>query len=428
MNYSVGNKIIHTSSIRRFEFCFALMGLFFYGEGLLNILETGGASFLDSFIRYFILLGSIYGIGLNLNTFKKSFNNAKFLWPLIFFTIFSAVWSINPAVTIQSLRSDFIPTTLFGVYLSIRFNRRELFQLVYISTLVGSIISIFYAVALPSIGRHSFDHEVFPGAWKGIFSHKNALGFNLAINNVCLGIKLLYEDQNFLRRNLIIFSFLCIEIIASSSMSALIISFLIIIIIWIYRKYTWKGKTTVLLLHCLSMIAVGCSSILWFLWIPIMNAVGKDPTLTGRTLIWEYLLNQRIAYKPILGYGRDTLWKEPSVYYEIFQAAHHIPSHAHNGYIDLIIDLGYSGLSLFIISLISVLSKALKLAYKSSKSEDVWPLAFIITLIIYNISESLLLRGASFTWVLYVAIASSNLKPYSGSRSNEALKCNDKDT
>ena len=409
MSYFSTTKLVYRSSIRQVEFSFAIIGLFFFSTGLTSILTSSGAGSFISPLRYLIILGSILGILVNTNESIRAIKRGTLIWPLFLLTVLSVAWSINPRLTIQSLRSDFIPTTLFGLYLPIRFNRREIFNILYITTLLGSIISIFYAVALPSIGRHPFNHDVFPGAWRGIFSHKNGLGFNLALNNVCLGLRLLYDDKKLFLRNLIIFIIISCEILVSKSMSALAISSLVIFAIWVYGHYRWRGKITALFLNFSAMFIAIFSGALAVLWVPMMNALGRDPTLTGRTLIWDYLLKRRIAAKPILGHGRATLWKEPSVYGEILKAAHHIPSHAHNGYIDLLVDLGYSGLFAFIVSLISILQKTIRLAYKATHYENVWPLAFILFFMAYNISESLLLRGASFTWILYVAVSCCDL-------------------
>lgn len=50
---------------------------------------------------------------------------------------------------------------------------------------------------------------------------------------------------------------------------------------------------------------------LFFYWddivINILGALGKDASLTGRTDVWEFVID-RIKDRPILGYGFGTFW------------------------------------------------------------------------------------------------------------------------
>ena len=129
MSYLSTTKLVYRSSIRRVEFFFAIVGLFFFSTGLTSILETSGARSVVSPLRYLIILGSIFGILVNINDSIRAVKRGIWIWPLFLLTVLSVTWSINPSRTIQSLRSDFIPTTLFGLYLPIRFNRREIFDI-----------------------------------------------------------------------------------------------------------------------------------------------------------------------------------------------------------------------------------------------------------------------------------------------------------
>ena len=408
MSY-LSSKSVYKSPIKRFEFCFAIVGLLFYAGGLTNILTTSGLHTYATPIRYALMAGAIYGSCLSPEKTLSAIRNGRWIWPLTFLTIASFTWAANSAIAIQSIRSDFIPITLFGLYFSIRFSPKEIFHILFVSTLLMSLASLFYAIAIPSIGKHPASDAAYGGSWRGIFIHKNGLGLNLTINCVLVGLKLLYENKNLFHRNLAIYLFLSTEIILSKSLSSLIFSNTIIVILWIYKRFNWKGRLSVLILYWLSLLIVGTAGFISVLWVPIMNALGKDPTLSARTLIWDYILNRYVAQKPFLGYGRGSLWHDGEFNAGLWKATSHVPPHAHNGYVDLIFALGYIGLLFFIFSLLSTGIKSLKLAYHTNKKEEVLPLALILILLIFNITESVLLRGASIMWLLYLAISCAHL-------------------
>jgi exopolysaccharide production protein ExoQ len=85
----------------------------------------------------------------------------------------------------------------------------------------------------------------------------------------------------------------------------------------------------------------------------------------------------------------------------------YIPPHAHNGFIELGLDVGLIGLSIFLVSFTIAYVRALKQAYAAKNSEDFWPLAVLLFVALNNVTESYLLRLANIYWVLYITVALS---------------------
>ncbi len=401
--------ILKKGTIRQLEFILAVIGLMFYTGALTYFFQViVKLRILNTLIRYSILLVSLLGIVLNLKEAKKVCSRGWVVFPLIILSVLSFLWSANPGVTIQSLRSDFIPINLFAIYLTVRFSRASCFKLFYLSVLIISLISLFYGFFLPSIGRHPINDIAYPGAWRGIFGHKNGFGYNLTLTNVFLGIQFLDYRHKKPWINWLISGILMAGTLASESLSALVISGFALGVTWIYcRNYRWQGKPTLLFLQIFLMSVVAISVMISVFWNPLFTALGKDPTLSSRTLIWDYVLS-KVAQSPILGFGKSAFWKVPYLFVDIWRTAHHVPPHAHNGYVDLLAELGYVGLFCFLIALIPVLIKVLRLAYGAVNIYDIWPLSFMVVFLVGNYVESVLLRGASFSWLIFVVIACSD--------------------
>jgi len=80
------------------------------------------------------------------------------------------------------------------------------------------------------------------------------------------------------------------------------------------------------------------------------GAVGRDPTFTGRTVIWNAVLSAKT--NPLLGTGYETFWLGPRLLHVWAQTGAGI-NEAHNGYLDVYLNLGLVGLLLVVGFLIA---------------------------------------------------------------------------
>jgi exopolysaccharide production protein ExoQ len=78
--------------------------------------------------------------------------------------------------------------------------------------------------------------------------------------------------------------------------------------------------------------------------------VGRDPTLTGRTVIWSAVLSTHT--NPLLGAGYESFWLGPRLQQVWRQTGDGI-NEAHNGYLEVYLNLGISGVVLIAGFLIS---------------------------------------------------------------------------
>ena len=295
--------------------------------------------------------------------------------------------------------------TSFALYFAMRFSLKDQVKLVAWAFAIGALLSIVFALAIPDIGIHRLDH---PGAWKGIYDYKNTFGSMMVLSSLAFfllpidkPIHRLYQWAGF--------GLSLILMLLSTSKTSLVLSILLVLILSFYRNFRWRGKVSVIFLD-IGILILGCVSLIVFgEWVTILSGLGKDPTLTGRTPMWGVALTQ-LQERPWLGFGRNAFWAGGSKYALAAGQAvsqNFIPPHAHNGFIDLALDVGLLGFSLFLISFAIAYFWALKQAYAARNSEDIWPLAVLMFLAMNNITESYLLRLANIYWVLYITIALS---------------------
>lgn len=395
------------SYFRLFEKIFAVFGLMYFAGSIDNLVP----GFTLSLLRYVVLLFSIIFTALRFKSAIRTVPRDPFLAILIIVTFASALWSVDPESTVVSLRSQFVQMVGFSIFLATGFTLKEQLELVAVSLGISALLSTFYAVAIPSIGKHL--SGPFTGAWKGLYSQKNVLSALMVLSSVafaCLSYRA--KKWRFIFRSGFYLSLALV--LLSTSKTGLLSSIFLIIFLFLCRKFRWRGEMSVIGLDLGILVAASLVGIVIDNWEPILVGLGRDPTLTGRTLIWGATLDMLFQDQFWLGYGRDAFWyTDLAVEVGTAVAPGYVPPHAHNGFIDLMIDLGFVGLFAFIASLLHNLIRAIRKAYAASSGEDLWPLAFLVFLIIANITESALMRFNSIYWVLYVAIAFSNFTPSS---------------
>jgi O-antigen ligase len=77
------------------------------------------------------------------------------------------------------------------------------------------------------------------------------------------------------------------------------------------------------------------------------------------------------------------------------------PDNAHNGYLDLWLQLGLLGVVIFAASFLKNLFKAVTLVRRENSWISMFPLLFLTFLMIHNITESTILFRNQIFWILY---------------------------
>ncbi len=388
--------------LRLSEYTFIILGLtFFSGAFGANSLGLVVPKVLITLIRFFLLGCSTVLVCIYWQSAIKIVRQNISIFLLAVIAFFSFIWSDFPDYTLADIRDIWMMTS-FSLYFAIRFTLKEQIKLIAYTLLIGGALSIICAIGLPQVGKHLTLQHV--GAWKGIYGHKNSLG-SLMLLGIFTCLYLPIKNLKILKY--LGSGFLFILMIASTSRTSLVLFGLILFIMFIYQKFRWRGKISVILVD-MGILVLGCLSLgLITYWTEILTGIGRDPTLTSRIPIWSVMIN-RLMERPWLGFGRGAFFAPDSPYGveigQVIGSGWH-PPHGHNGFLDLAIDFGLIGLSLFLITYLTTFAKIVKQAYASRKPEELWLLAFMFFLSMNNITESLLLYQANLHWVLFLTIA-----------------------
>ena len=117
---------------------------------------------------------------------------------------------------------------------------------------------------------------------------------------------------------------------------------------------------------------------------PFLDLLGRDETLTGRTEVWQSLLAMKTD--PLVGTGFQSFWLGERLD-ELWEMYWWRPTEAHNGFLEIYLNLGVVGLILFVSLLINTFRKISHRAVSHYEMAAI-QMAFLIVLLAYNITEA----------------------------------------
>ncbi len=388
--------------VRLLEKLFVILALTFF-SGVFGQFALGDVipKFIITLIRF-----SVWGISTSLVCiFWKDaifiLLRNKILFLLTFLSFISFIWSAAPEFTLSNVR-DVMMMTCFGLYFASRFTLKEQVQLIALTLLIGAFLSNIFSLGVPIIGKHGAEH---PGAWKGIYGDKNNFGSMMVLSSLAF-FTLPKDNSKLYKWGGFIVSW--ILILLSTSKTSLVIFLLLILLVSFYKNFRWQGKISVIFVD-LGILLFGCLSLVIFsYWTELLNSLQRDPTLTGRVPVWSFVIS-KLMERPLFGYGREAFWAPNSSFAiaagQTVTSGGWVTPHAHNGFLDIALDVGLIGLLLFLITFVIAFTRSLKQAYAAQYPEELWSLAFLCFLVMNNLTESFLLRGANLYWVLYISTA-----------------------
>jgi exopolysaccharide production protein ExoQ len=323
-------------------------------------------------------------------------------WPLSLcaLAILSAGWSDDPFFTGRRA-IVLLLTTLFAVYLGSRFNAEDhlnFFAWLLVFSVVGSIAVIILA---PQFG---ISHDLHEGALKGLFSHKNLLGRQMVFGILTLVIGKPTGIPNWLSHGTLAAAIFLL--IFSHSAGALITLAIVLGFCFLLNlpRKSHRNKTP---------LSIGLIPILLLLVVfvvfnadIVLGPLGRDTSLTGRVPLW-FAIGQAIGQQPLLGHGYALFWVHTSASLLAVVATGWNALSSQNGYLDLCLDLGIVGLTLFLICLISAMRLGARQLSTESGLRSKWPIAFFLLFALQNFHESDLLRLGTFLWIPFVAISTA---------------------
>ena len=319
--------------------------------------------------------------------------------------LLSVTWSDYPDLTLRRASRETIELlSLILLGLSFR-DERSIIRILYWSFLI-TLVCDLVSLAVPSLSFSS-------GLFSGIHENKNEAGAFLFYALPILAIGVLDKAISVSRISaLFAFTFGVAILVLSLSKSAIGIIFIAGLLSLLTRFVVLPNMYSRIVIPIAGLIAtIAIGMIAFGVGIAeILNTLFGDATLTGRDELWRYALSKYDA-QPMQGVGYGALWQVGPQFNDILQKAqvHWLANQAHDGYIDVLAQLGVVGAGFLGVYLAFTLLRILRYASNASRANLVGLADYSIYLfwgiVIYNITESSFFRIGHPVWMTFVLIA-----------------------
>jgi exopolysaccharide production protein ExoQ len=320
---------------------------------------------------------------------------------LIAFAIVSKSWSHAPDITLRR-GIALAGTTMCGLWLAGRFRGRELMEMLGWAMGISAVLSLIFALLIPELGVHQGGD--FDGAWRGIYLQKNGLGKMMVLGTLTF-ILLALRETGRARRRWQALALLCAaEVLLSTSTTSMLILGALVLLVPLYRGLAARSRWLVPVALGIALPVVGIALAVITDVDAALGVFGKDATLTGRTELWEFAaatIGDRMWY----GYGYGAFWQVSTRAQGIYAAIGWDAWHAHNGLLELGLNLGLIGILLFLAGYVAALFHGTAALLSGAREEGIWILGFMTFVLLGNLTESSVLEQNAY-WILYVATAS----------------------
>lgn len=350
-------------------------------------------------------VGLVANFGINWITWLVRYR--LLLTILLIGTAFSAMWSIDTALTMERT-VHLIGSTLIAFYIGFTIPLTRILSIAVIVLSLLMVASIGAALFVPVLGIESYEGQQ---VWRGVMTSKNTLGFWSAVTVLLCAVVM--GNVATIEKKMMCFAGMLFALVAlassvsATSLLALIVSALVMSYFYVAFRFS-LGLISTLVLGVLCAMLVGLA----FYNINTAELIGRSGDLTGRGEVWQQTW-QLILNKPLTGYGYGTIWYPTDNSLWIQKSLTDfswVVYHAHNGLLQLASEIGIPLTALAVLMIIQQLIEIIYCQYQRQQAGVLFVLGFTIALLVSNYSEARLVVNRELYWIFFIALPISMLQ------------------
>jgi exopolysaccharide production protein ExoQ len=342
-----------------------------------------------------------YVILLNPTRFLTGVARNALILLLPLFSILSMFWSNYPFDTLKH-GVEFLLTILVAICAG-----TCIWPRIFLFALFCS--SLFIAICNVTIGVHGVDQTSGEYVFLGIFPSKNILALYSAILMI-VSLALLFErDQRPLYRFIFGAGLLAgtVSLIQANSAGTTVFAVLsVAVTLFLRLLHRLPSEVRILVLIAIVLFSLGGAAAISLVVTDkavVLDALGKDASLTGRTELWDSAW-KLIDISPLLGVGYEGFWQVGNPEAERLWFISNVPSGAgfnfHNLYLNVWVELGLIGLAIVVLTFASRLVMLSLLVVTTVKDHEWFAINIFLYLLFLSSVEGYLLYEFNIAAVL----------------------------
>ena len=311
---------------------------------------------------------------------------AALLLAAVGYLLFSTLWSIDPQTTIRR-GMLYLFSVVGAIGVAGAMDADELMEVLGLTCGITALASVLLLVLSPSNATIVMGDSA---DFRGIFPHKNILGQAMVAGALASLHGIRVGGRKRARKVVTLILCTVVGVLSKSATSFMTIFTFCSLdgIIMLYRKGGGARMMSIAAMVIL-LPALGYGALFPDL---ILEMIGKDPTLTGRTDLWAYVIAD-IAKKPVLGWGYSAFWSpnDPAAVEISTILLWYVPQ-AHNGLLEMLLNAGMVGTGYFIFLWARNVRSALQCARTPEKTLAISSFFACAGIFLIGISETVLME------------------------------------
>ena len=320
-------------------------------------------------------------------------------WVLIAFFLASIYWSYEPGITLRRSIA-FITLVVASFCVVSHFTAESLMYFIAKGIFVVAVMGLIYLVISPESALAGHEEGDRANMFVGIMRDKNG-GARLYAYGILILVGLGYYHA---RNHKIMLAVLGICLIFANSATAIVMVFAGVSLITLFKVMRTHSpnvnlRRVLLIAVLLAAAAVAVS----YLYAFLLELLGRDPTLTNRTIIWG-LLDEYIQAESLLGYGFGAFWASDAVLGFVERWGY--IGNAHSGYYEALLNGGIIGLILMVFLSAKIIKDLVQGYITNANSELLAALLAIILLqCVVNYIGFVIINHNSADMLIYTVIS-----------------------
>jgi exopolysaccharide production protein ExoQ len=361
--------------------------------------DTGRDTLIKAQASLMYLLSVACIVPLIKPVWKQVKRNAL-IFSVVGWAILSVLWSDMPSTSaFNSLRM--VINLVLVIYLFERYSANDIQKLIMLVGCIAATCSVFLVIVFPQYGLQSRGVQAL-GAWEGIFGQKNICGLEMLILLLpAFFVNLTGPYARMLRGGYI--ATVLVIIAMTHSAGAWVVGSLCLAFVGFLKLIVrMPRKDAAAVLIVLAGLGALIGVLAYSHYDSLMYALGKDPTMTGRTELWAGLSHLAMK-RPVIGYGYTAFWqgitKGPSRSLALQMDWLGLAG-AENGVLEMWLELGIVGVLLYAAIFLRAAKDGLYCIGRGASPAALWYVSILFYVVATNIEGGLLLAPSNLACIL----------------------------
>lgn len=336
--------------------------------------------------------------------------NLRQCWPILLFLTYclvSLTWSDFPDIALKRLIREMGDWVMILVVWTDPHPITALKRLLARATYTLIPLSILFAKYYP-FGR-GYGYWTGGTTYTGVADDKNTLGvicLLFGVASVWHLVNLFSDSRHIIHRkehvlvHTVILAMVVYLFVIGNSVTSLTCAFLATCVVLALRFRVFARRRFMVHLLVFALVFIPVSIALFGALPGALQTMGRDATLTERTLIWSWVVD--LVPNRWTGAGYGSFWLGRRLDVMIENVTHTwVPNQAHNGYLEVFANLGLVGVGLLALVISWGYFRIIRAWRQKSPASDLL-LAYFLIGVISNISEAAFFRNTAPAWLFFM--------------------------